>query len=94
MISNAKRGVLFFDIFDPPPPRPPSPLKKAKKKGGSSVCVWGGGWSGPKTHRGMCLLGKIIILQGVKQIIQPFEVGSRPKKVGYVAFFTVCGLTF
>ena len=51
--------------------------------------VWGG--SGPKTHWGMRLLDKIMILQGVKLTIQPLGVGyaNRPKKIqngGYVAF--------
>ena len=50
-----------------------------------------GGGSGPKTHCGMCLLGKIMILQGVTPRIQPLGVGyaNRPKKAkmgGYVAF--------
>ena len=42
--------------------------------------VWGG--SGPKTHWGMRLLDKIMILQGVKLTIQPHGVGyaNRPKK--------------
>ena len=54
---------------------------------------WGGGpgGSGPKTHWGMRLLDKIMILQGVKLTIQPLGVGhaNRPKKAkmgGYVAF--------
>ena len=39
------------------------------------------GGSGPKTHWGMCLLDKIMILQGVKLTIQPLGVGyaHRPK---------------
>ena len=49
------------------------------------------GGSGPKTHWGMRLLDKIMILQGVKLTIQPLGVGyaNRPKKAkmgGYVAF--------
>ena len=40
------------------------------------------GGSGPKTHWGMRLLDKIMILQGVKLTIQPLGVGyaTRPKK--------------
>ena len=58
--------------------------------GVSSGGVWGGG-SGPKTHWGMRLLDKIMILQGVKLTIQPRGVwyANRPKKAkmgGYVAF--------
>ena len=82
-----KRGGHFFDIFDPPPTPPhlPQNLKKVGFK-------WGGlGGSGPKTHWGMRLLDKIMILQGVKLTIQPLGVGyaNRPKKAkmgGYVAF--------
>ena len=58
------------------PPHLPQNLKKVGFK-------WGGlGGSGPKTHWGMCLLDKIMILQGVKLTIQPFGVGyaNRPKK--------------
>ena len=49
------------------------------------------GGSGPKTHWGMHLMDKIMILQGVKQTIQPLGVGyaNRPKKAkmrGYVVF--------
>ena len=69
----------------PPPPPPPQNLKKVGFK-------WGGlGGSGPKTHCGMHLLDKTMILQGVKLTIQPLGVGyaNRPKKAkmgGYVAF--------
>ena len=47
--------------------------------------------TGPKTHWGMHLLDKIMILQGIKLTIQPLGVGyaNRPKKAkmgGYVAF--------
>ena len=47
--------------------------------------------SGPKTHSGMRLLDKIMILQGVELPIQPPGVGyaNSPKKAkmgGYVAF--------
>ena len=46
--------------------------------GGSRV----GEVCGPKTHWGMRLLDKIMILQGVKETIQPLDVGyvNRPKK--------------
>ena len=86
-----KGGVIFFDIFDPPPPPPthPHPPLKGSKKWVSSGGGLGG--SGPKTHWGMHLLDKIMILQGVKLTIQPLGVGyaNRPKKAkmgGYVAF--------
>ena len=78
-----KGGGHFFDIFDPPPTS--VNLKKVGFK-------WGGlGGAGPKTHWGMLLLDKIMILQGVKLTIQPLGVGyaNRPKKAkmgGYVAF--------
>ena len=71
--------------FLTPPPHLPQNLKKVGFK-------WGGlGGSGPKTHWGMRLLDKIMILQGVKLTIEPLGVGyvNRPKKAqngGYVAF--------
>ena len=64
----------------PPPANPPPHLPQNLKKVGFK---WGGvGGSGPKTHRGMCLLDKMMILQGVKLTIQPLGVGhaNRPKK--------------
>ena len=69
--------------FNPPPPH--TSLKTSKKWVSS-----GGGGSGPKTHWGMCLLDKTMILQGVKLTIHPLGVGytNRPKKAkngGYVA---------
>ena len=70
-----KGGGHFFDIFDPPPSFKSS--KKWVSSGG------GGGASGPKTHWGMRVLDKIMILQGVfKLTIQPLGVGyaNRPKK--------------
>ena len=87
MISdpNKKKGGQFFDIFDPP--HPPQNLKKVGFKWGLS-----GGGSGPKTHWGMSLLDKILILQGVKLTIQPLE--NSPKKAqngGYVAFSPIYG---
>ena len=84
-------GGSFFDPPPHPPPPPPPPLPQNLKKVGFK---WGGGGlggSGPKTHWGMHLLDKIMILQGVKPTIQPLGVGyaNRPKKAkmgGYVAF--------
>ena len=73
-------GGSFFD----PPPLPQN-LKKVGFK-------WGGsGGVRTKTHWGMRLLDKIMMLQGVKLTIQPLGVGyaNRPKKAkmgGYVAF--------
>ena len=81
-----KRGGVIFSTFLTPPPHLPQNLKKEGFK-------WGGGLGGSasKTHWGIHLLDKIMILQRVKQTIQPFEVGhaNSPKKVqmgGYVAF--------
>ena len=74
-----KRGGHFFDILHPPPTPPPPSLETSKKW----VSSGGGlGGSGPKTHWGMRLLDKIMILQGVKLTIQPLGVGyaNRPKK--------------
>ena len=75
--------------FLTPPHPPPTSLKTSKKW----VSSGGGGLdgSGPKTHWGMRLLDKIMILQGAKQTIQPLGVGyaNSPKKAkmgGYVAF--------
>ena len=87
MIFDPKKGGLIFSTFLTPP-HPPPPLKPQK----SGFQVGGGlGGSGPKTHWGMRLLDKIMILQGVKRTIQPLGVGyaNRPKKAkmgGYVAF--------
>ena len=84
VIFDPKKGGSFFD----PPPHPPPSLKTSKKW----VSSGGGlGGSGPKSHWGMRLLDKIMILQGVKLTIQPLGVGyaNRPKKAkmgGYVAF--------
>ena len=81
MIFDPKKGGGHF--LTPPPT-----LEKLQKVG----FKWGGlGGSGPKTHWGMYLLDKIMILQGVKLTIQPLAVGyaNRPKKAemgGYVAF--------
>ena len=95
MIFNPKKGTVIFSTFLTPPPTPPTPpppphLPQNLKKVGFK---WGGsrGGSGPKTHWGMRLLDKIMILQGVKLTIQPLGVGyaNRPKKAkmgGYVAF--------
>ena len=78
-------GVIS-STFLTPPPLPQKPKKWVSSGGG------GLDGSGPKTHWGMCLLDKIMILQGAKQTIQPLGVGyaKRPKKAqkggGYVAF--------
>ena len=82
-----KRGGV---IFGPPPPNSLKTSKKWVSSGGDL------GGSAPKTHWGMLLLDKIMILQGVKPTIQPLGVGyaNRPKKAkmgGYVAFSPVCG---
>ena len=89
MIFDPKKGgVIFWTFLTPPPPPPPPSLKGSKKW----VSSGGGlGRSGPKTHWGMRLLDKIVILQGVKLTIQPRGVGyaNRPKMAkmgGYVAF--------
>ena len=71
MLFDPKKGGSIFD----PPPLPQKPQKVGYK--------WGGlGGSRPKTHWGMHLLDNIIILQGVKLIIQPLGVGNAnsPKK--------------
>ena len=85
ILDPPKRGVHFLTT----PPLPPAPASKPQT-GGFQV---GGGLegSGPKTHCGMRLLDKIMILQGVKLTIQPLGVGyaNRPKEAqngGYVAF--------
>ena len=88
MIFDPKKGGVIFSTFLPPPP-PPPPSSKPQKSGFQVGGVWGG--SGPKTHWGMRLLDKIMILQGVKRTIQPLGVGyaNSPKKAkmgGYVAF--------
>ena len=71
MIFNPKtEGVIFFDIFDPPTP-PPTPSKKCVSSGGAGVQ----GSLDQKTHCGMHLLDKIMILKGVKPTIQPLGVG-------------------
>ena len=76
MIFKKRGGGHFFDIFEPPPPPPHTSLKTSKKW----VSSGGGSVGGP--HWGMCLLDKIMILQGVKLTIQPLGVGyaNRPKK--------------
>ena len=89
MIFDPKKGgVIFLDIFDPPltPPTPPTPPSKPEKSGFQVGGVWGG--SGPKTHWGMRLLDKIMILQGVTLTIQPLGVGyaNRPKWGGMWRF--------
>ena len=83
MIFDPKKGGSFFRNFGPPPHPPPHPsphLPQNLKKVGFKW--WGLGGGGPETHRGMCLLDKIMIVQGVKLTIQPLAVGyaNRPKK--------------
>ena len=74
------RPKKWMGYFLTPPPPPPPLLENLKKVG----FKWGGGgsWgvSGPKTHWGMRLLDKIMILQGVKLTIQSLGVGyaNRP----------------
>ena len=72
----------------------PAPSLKSSKKWVSSG--GGSGGSRPKTHWGMRLLDKIMILQGVKLTIQPLGVGyanrpKRPKMGVYVAFSPIYG---
>ena len=74
MIFDLKKGG-GSDIFAPPPPHPPSKAPNSGLQVGAGA--GGGGGSGPKTHWGMCLLDRIMILQGVKQTIQPLEVRYR-----------------
>ena len=70
VIFDPKKGGVSF--FDPPPHTPPPPSKAPK----NGFQVGGGlGGSGPKTHWGMRLLDKIMILQGFKLTIQPLGVG-------------------
>ena len=73
MIFDPKKEEV---VFEPPPP---PPLSKPQKSGFE---VGDPGGSGPKTHRGMCLWDKIMILQRVELTIQPLGVGyaNRPKK--------------
>ena len=97
LMSDESKKTKRFMIFDPkkggghfltPPLNPPTSLKSSKKW----VSSGGGlGGSGPKTHGGMRLLDKIMILQGVKPTIQPLGPGyaNRPKMGGYVAFSPV-----
>ena len=78
-----RREMHPFSMISPDPcqsPPTPPPPSKPQKSGFQVGGVWGG--SGPKTHWGMCLLDKIMILQGVKLTIQPLGVGyaNRPKQ--------------
>ena len=78
MNFDPKKGGVIFSTFLTPAPTPTSlkTLQKWVSSGG------GLGGSGPKTHWGMRLLDKTMILQGVKKTIQPLEVGhaKSPKK--------------
>ena len=90
MIFDPKKGGGHF-LTPPPPPHPPTPPPPSKPEKSGFQVGGGLGGSGPKTHWGMRLLDKIMILQGVKLTIQPLGVGyaNRPKKAkrgGYVAF--------
>ena len=73
VIFDPKKEGPFCQITPTPTPTP----QKVRFK-------WGGGPRGvpTKTHWGMRLLEKIVILQGVKPTIQPLGVGyaNRPKK--------------
>ena len=89
MIFGQKLGGGGLSTFLTPPLK--SPKKRVSSGGGGGL-----GGSGPKTHWGMCLLDKIMILQGVKQTIQPLGVGyaNSPKKAqkgGYVVFSPIYG---
>ena len=87
MIFDPKKGgVIFLTFLTHPPPPPPHPPPPPPKKWVSSRGGLGG--SGPKTHWGMRLLDKIMILQGVKLTIQPLGVGyaNRPKWGGMWRF--------
>ena len=86
-----KKGGSFLSTFWTPPHPPPTSLKTSKKWV-SSGGVLGG--CGPKTHWGMRLLDKLMILQGVTLKTQPLGVGyaNRPKEAqngGYVAFSSI-----
>ena len=86
-MPDTKFELHQTNISAPPPHTPPPPSKPQKK----GFQVGGPGGSGPKTHWGMPLLDKIMILQGVRLTIRPLGVGyaNRPKKAqngGYVAF--------
>ena len=92
MIFDPKKGGSFSSTFltprHPPTPPPPPPPSKPQKSG---FQVAGSGRVRPKTHWGMRLLDKIMILPVVKLTIQPLAVGyaDRPKKAKmgrYVAF--------
>ena len=85
MIFDPKKGGGVIFSTPPPPSKPP----KSGFQGGGGL-----GGSGAKTHWGMHLLDKIMILQGVKVTVQPLGVGyaNSPKKAkmgGYVAFSPV-----
>ena len=67
IFDQKKGGGSFFDAT--PAPHPTLPLQTSKKVG----FKWGGGGAGgpgPKTHWGVCLLDKIMILQRVELTIQ------------------------
>ena len=84
MIFDPKQGGVILSTFlTPPPPPPPQKLQKVGFKWGGL----GGGGSGPKTHWGMRLLDKIMILQGVKLTTIRYANSPKKAKMGwYVAF--------
>ena len=73
---DPKEGRVIFSTF-----LTPTPIPLPTKVVSSGRGFGGGGGSGPTTHWGM-RLDKIMILQGVKQTIQPLEEGyvDMPKK--------------
>ena len=98
MIFDPKKGGSVCRFVCAPPP--PSSLKTSKKWVSSGGGGGGSEGSGPKTHWGMRLLDKIMILQGVNLTIQPLGVGyvNRPKKAqnggvcGVFPFIQACVL--
>ena len=93
MIFDSKKG-RFFNIPPPPPPATQASLKQAKKwvssggGGGGSGVVW------TKNSLGDVFIGQNNDLQGVKETIQPLEVGytNRPQKGGMRRFPLHAGL--
>ena len=87
ILDTKKRGVIFSTCLTPPLKKVVFKWGALGSGGGGDEATetgfayapvsgsGGGGGSGPKIHWGMCLLDKIMILQGVKPIIQPLGVG-------------------
>ena len=71
------------------------PIPAGEQAHCGAFCSSGGGLEGfrTKTHWVVCLLDKIMILQGVRPTIQRLGVGyaNRPKKRDYVVFSHICG---